>query len=535
MLKNKRILLILILATTLLLIPSIVNAVEATETTKTSTGVEVKWKYTLNSDNEIITLYCSNKSQVTGNLTIPSTIDGHKIKSIGYFEYRSYNYEGTFEGCTGLNSVTISDGIEEIGRGCFFNCVGLTNVSIPNSVLVLGMNAFYGCSGLKTITIPNKVYSIGNGCFSVCTGLKQITIPNSVNSLGEGAFYGCSGLTSVSLSDKITFIRTKTFMDCSNLKEIKLPSNITTIQGSAAYLGAFSYCKNLTKILIPDTVSSIGDEAFYYCNKLTIYGNDGQVSKQYAEDNKINFDYIANWDKASSGTDITAPEVTKMVIKYSGISGMFDKTTNTYKVDTGKTIQILVYFSEEIKGKTAPTLKIKCGDGETRTISKGEIAGTYIVYNYTIQNGDSGVITAVSYEGGDITDNAGNKAQLSCKTIYEQQYASYKVYANGTKSNTQGNTNKGTEQTNSDTKTDGTNQNDGQKQQNNTDSKTTTTAGETKQTNTTTKTEETTDDTVKKDSKLPQTGVAFISVLGIIILAVAIISKVKYGKYSDIK
>ena len=43
------------------------------------------------------------------------------------------------------------------------------------------------------------------------------------------------------------------------------------------------------------------------------------------------------------------------------------------------------------------------------------------------------------------------------------------------------------------------------------------------------------DDTTKKDSKLPQTGVAFISIVGIAILAVAIISKVKYGKYKDIK
>ena len=53
MLKDKRILLIFILGITLLLIPSIVNAkaTQATETTKTSTGVDVKWEYELDSNN----------------------------------------------------------------------------------------------------------------------------------------------------------------------------------------------------------------------------------------------------------------------------------------------------------------------------------------------------------------------------------------------------------------------------------------------------------------------------------------------------
>ena len=43
------------------------------------------------------------------------------------------------------------------------------------------------------------------------------------------------------------------------------------------------------------------------------------------------------------------------------------------------------------------------------------------------------------------------------------------------------------------------------------------------------------DTTIKNDSKLPQTGIAFMSIIGIAILVVAIISKVKYGKYKDIK
>ena len=44
---------------------------------------------------------------------------------------------------------------------------------------------------------------------------------------------------------------------------------------------------------------------------MTIYGNDGMKSKEFAEENNIKFDYIANWDKKDTGDDVTAPAVEK--------------------------------------------------------------------------------------------------------------------------------------------------------------------------------------------------------------------------------
>ena len=62
--------------------------VDATETSTTSTGKTVTWKYTLDSNGNIYNLKCTNgKTELTGTVTIPSTIDGHKVISISSWEW----------------------------------------------------------------------------------------------------------------------------------------------------------------------------------------------------------------------------------------------------------------------------------------------------------------------------------------------------------------------------------------------------------------------------------------------------------------
>ena len=127
MLKTKKLLIALMLLIAVLLLPNMVNAatVEATETTLTSTGIEVKWKYQL-EDNCITNLRTTNvASSISGALTIPSTIDGYNVKEIG-------NY--AFEDCTGLTSVTIPTGVTSIGIHAFDGCSGLTTITLPSGL-----------------------------------------------------------------------------------------------------------------------------------------------------------------------------------------------------------------------------------------------------------------------------------------------------------------------------------------------------------------------------------------------------------------
>ena len=388
----------------------------------------------MDSNGNVINLNLKTKNKL-GTVKIPSQIDGKNVISLKGASL--FEKDGAFTNCAGLTGITIPNTITTIGDSAFSNCTGLKSITLPDSVTTIESNAFSGCTGLKSITLSNNLSSIYNYTFSRCSGLKSLTIPNSVTTIEKSAFSNCSGLTQLTLSKNLSKIAEGTFNGCSGLTSVILPDSVTTIDGSA-----FESCKNLEKILIPDSVASIGKYVFYSCDKLTIYGNDGMTSKEYAEANKIKFDYIANWDKKDSGTDITPPTVKSIAVTYASVMNYNkDANKNMYMVPAGAKLVINVNFSEIVKGTTVPTLTIKFGDGKNIKVTEGTIGGSTITYIYTVQNSDKGVMTTVDLSGGSIKDSSGNIAKLSCPSL-SIQYSSGFVYANGSATNPDNGTDK---------------------------------------------------------------------------------------------
>lgn len=483
----------------ILVIPNISNAYTYSDTEQ---GIE--WSYALDGSNNVINLKC-NTTGKTGAVTIPSTIEGKTVISLSGGGYSS----GAFSNCMGITSVTIPNTIAIIGSNAFCNCTGLKSVTIPNSVTKIENFAFEGCSGIASITLSSNLSSIGKDAFRECSGLKSLIIPDSVTSIGEGAFLGCSGLKSLTLSKNLTKIEQRTFEECTGLTSVILPNSVTTIEGSWSNIyGAFQDCKNLSKILIPDSVASIGTGAFNGCNKLTIYGNDGMTSKEYAEEKGIPFDYIANWDKENSGADITAPTVESIQVTYSSIKN-YNKDTNKnmYMVPTGAKLVINVNFSEEIKGTTVPTLTIKFGDGQDIKLTEGTFGSSIIVYEYTVKATDKGIMKTVDLSGGNIKDTVGNSATLSCPALSVQyNYNNNEsVYANGTANNPDNGNNN-----NNNSNNDGNSNNNNNKNNTNTKQDNTTSTG-----------------------KLPQTGLMGITSFAIVILLLG--GALAYFKYNKLK
>ncbi len=62
-----------------------------------------------------------------------------------------------------ITSVTISNGIETIGRYAFFVSQALNKIIIPPSVKNIGEYVFYYCIALTDITIPSSVITMGPG------------------------------------------------------------------------------------------------------------------------------------------------------------------------------------------------------------------------------------------------------------------------------------------------------------------------------------------------------------------------------------
>lgn len=198
--------------------------------------------------------------------------------------------EEAFKKHDSLVSVTIPEGVTNIGDDAFFECKNLVSVIIPESVISIEAGAFRSCSSLTIISIPNGVTSIGSHAFASCYSLSTISIPESVTSIEKGAFL-VSGISQIEVNignpiytsiDGVLVDKTKqmlhtypsgrdmehignlhAFTNESNSEYYEIPEGIVTI-GSLAFYG----CRNLTSISIPEGVTYIASLAFGDCGSV---------------------------------------------------------------------------------------------------------------------------------------------------------------------------------------------------------------------------------------------------------------------------
>ena len=243
------------------------------------------------TESDVDSLY-ANHIKPSGSLTVPSSVSHNGITySVVCIGHRA------FQGCSGLNSISLPNTLTRIDWHAFFGCSGLSSISFPTGITYIGDMAFAYCHNLTTITIPRYVNYIGEGIFSFCTGLTSIsvnanntyydsrnsckaiikktdntmiagcknsTIPNTVVSIGNSAFNGCTGLTSISIPTSVTSINNSAFENCSSLSAITIPNSVTDI-GNSAFYG----CTGITSLNIPSSVVSIAASSFSGCSGLT--------------------------------------------------------------------------------------------------------------------------------------------------------------------------------------------------------------------------------------------------------------------------
>ena len=248
---------------------------------------------------------------------IPESIDDYQVTSISSF---------AFNGCTGLTSITIPNGVTSIGYYAFEGCTGLTkinwnaenvkdfrdyngvfsnagtsgdgidvtlgdNVKHVPAYLFYSSNPNYKSPKIKTVTLGNSVTNIGDSAFRSCTGLTAV--PDSVTNIGSNAlddtawynsqpygdvyagkvYYKYKGTmlanTKVTIKDGTKSIAGSAFYYCTGLTSLTIPNSVTSIGNKAFY-----NCSGLKSITIPDSVTSIGSEAFGWHSSLNVYISD---------------------------------------------------------------------------------------------------------------------------------------------------------------------------------------------------------------------------------------------------------------------
>lgn len=187
-------------------------------------------------------------------VVIPSRIGGKQIVAIG---------EAAFKNCKGLSSLTIEEGITEIGAEAFLN-TDIMFLRLPETLESIGDSAFSYTKKVASITLPERLQRIGTGCFE-SSGIEEIRFGSKIRIIPKSAFSWCKNLEKVDLPDSLWSIESNAFSDCGKLKRIYIPMGTRSIS-----VRAFSGCR-LERIAIPSSVIKIGNMG---SNGITIYRNE---------------------------------------------------------------------------------------------------------------------------------------------------------------------------------------------------------------------------------------------------------------------
>lgn len=251
------------------------------------------------------------------------------------------------KGYTHLTSVTITEGVTNIGANAFEGCTGLSSVSIPNSTTTMGASVFVGCTNLEGVNIGSGLLEVLPSQFYGCTALTSFTVdsnnltythstdhllllsktgatfdtvavglvplsgeyaneavvPVGVTTIGEGAFAYRGTVHKVSCASGVALnqIKESAFEKCTALTEISLEWSSSA--GTSIKQRAFDGCSNLNKVVFVGAgyPLSLGKWAFRNCTNLGAYNPisvGGRTDRPY-------IDFLANKPNIVFDTDDT--------------------------------------------------------------------------------------------------------------------------------------------------------------------------------------------------------------------------------------
>ena len=172
--------------------------------------------------------------------------------------------EGTFSGCSELQSVTWNCTCDVIPASCFAFCSNLTNFDF-SAIKKIGRYAFWR-SGLQEVCLPKNIECISERAFGGCNELRSVIWNGTCDVIPAACFAFCSNLTN---------------FDFSNIKKIGQYSfwesgliSVTLSKGTAVYQSCFAFCESLTKVEWL-SARSIKEDIFKECKDIKeIYISD---------------------------------------------------------------------------------------------------------------------------------------------------------------------------------------------------------------------------------------------------------------------
>lgn len=290
--------------------------------------------------------------------------DCHSLECVELHEGLTSIGASAFMNCGALNEITLPSSLRSIGNGAFWNAgcndTGMRYLVIPKGVESIGEDAFGACSHLTVYTpysvrpsgwhkswngvdsparvewsfkqfvtdgdfkcvelndgskiligysgdeahivIPEGITAIGNGVFDDNDTIVSVILPTSLEKIGENAFANCGNLTSINICALVNTIEANAFYNCHKLSGIVLPEGLITIGEKAFWQTGTSAPADV--IVIPASVTDIGENAFEYCHRLTVYANAAEKPSGWHKNwNGVNSPCKVSWNFSKFITD----------------------------------------------------------------------------------------------------------------------------------------------------------------------------------------------------------------------------------------
>ncbi len=273
-------------------------AADKQTTTSNVNGVTANWEYEVNASNQIEALKCKNPAELTGNITVPSSLDGKTVVELG---------SEAFKGAKQITGVTLPSSVKKMEYGAFRNCANLSNINL-GQLEAISFDVFENCPSLTTVTIPKTLITGSSnvgGVFTGTTNLTSVTFEDGLTQIPSGILRNCKGITTVNIPNTVVEINECAFQN-SGIEEIIIPNSVNDIG-----YDAFKECGNLEKITILNANAEMGffltqpneDSVFENHNEnLTIYCYENSIAAKYAITNNIKYVYLTGTNASGNTT-----------------------------------------------------------------------------------------------------------------------------------------------------------------------------------------------------------------------------------------
>ena len=152
-----------------------------------------------------------------------------------------------YENCDGLERITINM-TGRIDSKAFYDCDALTSISIADGVTEIGRELCYGCDKLTDVKLGKYIEKIPDSAFRLCQSLETINIPRFCTTIAANAFAEDTKLSSAYIPPYVTKIENNSF---------SYPAKMTVYGKSGSYAEEYAKSRNMKFSAVDAPITSI--------------------------------------------------------------------------------------------------------------------------------------------------------------------------------------------------------------------------------------------------------------------------------------